>query len=405
MRREATWSARRKAGPRSFWPTQEQELLLKAALLRGPRAMEAWRAWRSHIDVDQLDRGSRSLLPLLYRNLTDHNVEDPLMDRFRGVYRRTWYENHTRFREVASLLRAFHGEGIQTMILKGAALTLLQYKDHGARPMEDIDVLVPTEQAAAAIGLPAKLGWIPWERPLEAFGDEYLSTRHSHGFRDAANRQLDLHWHALADSRYSGADDDFWHNAVPVEISDTVTRALDPTDQLLHVCVHGILGKGLTPLFLWIADATTILNTSGVVIDWQRLVAHARKRRLVLQLEDALTYLEDLLHAPIPPTALQSLQSTHVSWIERLEHRTRTRLPGLTGRLPRLWFHFLRSSQRGDGAPLRFGLWGFPSFLQATWGLNHLWQLGHPTAEHLCHSKRRVGAPRGRALTVTPSTW
>jgi hypothetical protein len=334
--------------------------------------MEAWRAWRSHIDVDQLDRGSRSLLPLLHQNLVAHDVEDPLMDRFRGVYRRTWYENHTRFREVASLLRAFHDEGIDTMILKGAALTLLHYKDHGARPMEDIDVLIPTEQATAAIGLLAELGWIPWQRPLEAFGDEYLSARHSHSFRDAANRQLDLHWHALADSRHPGADDEFWRNAVPVEICDTATRALDPTDQLLHVCVHGVLGKGLAPLLLWIADATTILNTSGVVIDWDRLVAHARRRRLVLQLKDALTYLEGLLDAPIPPTALQG---THVSWIERLEHRTKTRLPGPAGRLPRLWFHFLRSSQRGDGAPLQFGLRGFPSFLRVTWGLDHLWQL------------------------------
>lgn len=375
MRRQTTRSAHRRASDSDLRPTPEQELLLKAALLRGHPAMEAWQAWSSHLHVDQLDKGSRSLLPLLYRNLAAHSVEDPLMDRFRGVYRRTWYENQTRFRDAASLLRAFHDAGIQTMILKGAALTLLHYRDHGVRPMEDIDVLVHTEQAAAAIDLLAELGWMPWRRSPEAFSDDYLSTRHSHGFRDASNRQFDLHWHALADSRYSGADDDLWGNAVSVEIHGTLTRALDPTDQLLHVCVHGIVGKGLAPLLSWIADATTILNTSGAEIAWERLVAHARRRRLVLQLKDALTYLEGLLNAPIPPTALQSLHGTHLSWIERLEHRTRTRLPGLTGQLPRLWFRFLRSSQRGDGAPLRFGLRGFPRFLQVTWGLDHLWQL------------------------------
>ena len=32
--------------------------------------------------------------------------------------------------------------GIEPMLLKGAALTLLHYRDSGLRPMEDVDILV-----------------------------------------------------------------------------------------------------------------------------------------------------------------------------------------------------------------------------------------------------------------------
>ena len=45
-------------------PTHEQELLLKAALLTGEACRKAWKAWKSRIDIENLDYGSSRLLPL-----------------------------------------------------------------------------------------------------------------------------------------------------------------------------------------------------------------------------------------------------------------------------------------------------------------------------------------------------
>ena len=56
-----------------FWPTHEQELLLKAVLLQGEGSIAAWKSWADAIDFDQLDAGSQRLLPLLYRNLVNQN--------------------------------------------------------------------------------------------------------------------------------------------------------------------------------------------------------------------------------------------------------------------------------------------------------------------------------------------
>ena len=47
------------------WPTREQERLLRAALLRGPLALEAWDEWKAGADMDHLDAGSYRLLPQL----------------------------------------------------------------------------------------------------------------------------------------------------------------------------------------------------------------------------------------------------------------------------------------------------------------------------------------------------
>lgn len=357
----------------SYWPTREQELLLRAALLQGSTAITAWHEWESRVDIDRLDQGSQRLLPLLYHNLHGHHVETPLMGRLKGFYRVTWYRNQIAFHDVAALLTAFHNSGIQTLILKGAALVSLHYKDHGLRPMSDVDILVRSEKASAAINLLVKLGWGPKQKPLKVFDDSYFSFRHGHGFEDGNGLQLDLHWHALLECCYKGADDDFWDSAVLTELHGVSTYALNPTDQLLHVCVHGAELNSV-PSFRWVADAMMIINTAHSEIDWERLITQAQKRRLILQLSGALSYLRDRLDAPIPSAVLQGLQKTPVSIIEAVEYQSRTRLPGLVGAMAKIGFCYLRSSRSKNNSILRT-LIDFPKFLRGVWALDHLWQV------------------------------
>ena len=56
--------------------------------------------------------------------------------------------------------------GIEPMLLKGAALTLLHYRDSGLRPMEDVDILVRTHQWRAAVDCAHRSGM-----EAEGFGD------------------------------------------------------------------------------------------------------------------------------------------------------------------------------------------------------------------------------------------
>lgn len=58
------------------WPTRQQELLLQAALMRGPKAFEAWNQWRSSVDIEKLDPESLRLLPQLHDTLRREGVSD-----------------------------------------------------------------------------------------------------------------------------------------------------------------------------------------------------------------------------------------------------------------------------------------------------------------------------------------
>jgi hypothetical protein len=152
------------------------------------------------------------------------------------------------------------------------------------------------------------------------------------------------------------------------------TRALNPTDQLLHVCVHGAEWNP-TPSFRWVADAVTIVNTAQPEIDWDRLITQTQKRRLVLPLRDTLSYLQGPVNAPVPPAVLGELHDMPVSKVERMEHKTRIYPRGLMGDLPKDWFLYLRYSQPENNTGLQPQLAGFPRYLQHLWMMDHLWQV------------------------------
>ena len=312
-----------------FRPTPQQELLLRAALLSGAEAAGAWSQWRASADMDHLDPGCFRLLPLLYHNLKAQGVSDPQMNKLKGIHRMAWCRNQDLLERFASLLRAFDEERIGTMVLKGAAVTLLHYRDHGLRPMQDLDILVRPDAAPAAIALLERLGWKPQRALPEGARESFFGTVHSLPFTDAAGRECDLHWHVLTECCYPRADDDFWEASSPLDMHGAQTRALCPADQLLHICVHGARWNAVMPI-RWVADAMVILRTSPE-LDWHRLVAQARERRIVLPLRETLQYLRDLLNAPLPAGAMEELASFPVRPVERMEYRVRDPPAGKAG--------------------------------------------------------------------------
>jgi len=353
------------------WPTAEQELLLQAALLEGQPVIDAWQQWTSRVDIDDVDPGSYRLLPLVYRNLLGQGVTDPLLDKLKGVYRKTWFENQLLFHRMARVLQALHGEGIETLVLKGAALVPLYYRDYGLRPMQDFDLLVHPGDLARTIALLREMGWHRSESEALPL-DLVVPFRHALSFWKGAADQFDLHWYALRGRCWAEADDEFWAGAVAFQLGKVDTLALNPTDELLHTCVHGLAWNPVPP-FRWAADAMMVLNTSGPEIDWSRLVAQARQRRLSLPLTAALDYLARTLHAPAPPEALADLRSRVVSRFERIEYETVTRHDGgIVASLSRLLVSYERYAPHES-------LWHratyFPRYLQFNLEAPHLWQL------------------------------
>lgn len=346
-------------------------MLLRACLLCDEEGLNAYREWASRVDVEALDYGSFRMLPLLYRNLRRLGLETTVLDKFKGTYRQTHYQNKLAFHRVAALLNLLARAGIATLVLKGAALIPLYYGEAGVRPMADFDLVVRPEQALATIHLLQRSGW---ERePGLPLTPGFISVQYSWHFRLPAAAELDLHWYVFDQCCYPNADAESWESSVPVEIEGFPARTLNPADQLLHTCVHGAEWNPVPPL-RWIADAMTIFDRAAGQIDWQRLVRQTKERRLVPAVRDTLTYLQTRLDAPVPDAVLSDLRNAPVSLIERVEYRSRTSPPGNLPSLRKICFAYLRYRTR---TPVN-GSWrllAFPRYLQARWGASNLWQL------------------------------
>lgn len=353
----------------SSWISGEQRLLMRAALLKGNDAIQAWEKWAGNVNIDRIDIGSHRLLPLLYNNLCLHGIDHPLMNQLKGIHRHSWYKNQIMFKNIGTLMSSFEKTGIKTMVLKGAALNLLYYKNIELRPMNDFDVLVLQEQALEASSLLNKINFTS----VTHLKENYFTGVHAIPFVDVSGFRVDLHWHVISTCLERDADNDFWKGAIPVKINDVSTLALNPTDELLHVCAHRGISWSPSNLW-WVPDALTILYKSPE-IDWKRFLFNVQKFHLILPMRETLSYLYEEFNAPMSEEMLQTIMRSRTTIGERLEHKARTTPKELRGPFLELWKHFSTYKRSRGQSQLITLLWDFPDYLRVIWNINHLWQV------------------------------
>lgn len=369
-------------------PDARETLLIRAATGSGPSAVAAWEKWRDSGDFDALDGESVRIVPLLYRNLLRLGVQAPELVRYGSVYRHSWAANRLAFLASARALALLNDANIPTLLLKGAALTVLYYRDVGVRSMGDVDVLVPVARTADAIAALEAAGWFRDEELKAELTAAHLSTHHSAGFADPKGREIDLHWYASADARWPGADDELWRYSLPVEFEGVATLALSPTDLLYNVLAHGY--ASFAGHIRWAADAATILANPGNAIDWARFVRIAETRRMVLPLIASLSWLVRELGVVVPDSALSALAKAKVNRVDRLEFEHRNAAdPYTIGKVAlRHWCWHRRASP--VQTPLALTL-GFPDYLGRYYGVESAWELPRLLLERGIARIRRRG--------------
>jgi hypothetical protein len=344
----------------SCWPTPDQELLLGACLRTGPDAIDAWRRWRSRVDLDDVDDASFRLLPLLYRALQRHGVGDDVA-RLAGVYRWHWVRTQLQVRAAARVLDRLAAAGVPTLVLKGGAVGARYYGDHGVRPMDDLDVLVPPAYAAGALAALHADGW----RPRRSDVVHRLQFRHSADLQHADGGAVDLHWRVF--NEFTGARDEdaaSWDAAEPLRLAGRDTRALCPTDELLLACAHGLRWSPVAPI-RWLVDVATICSAAGARLDPERLRRTAVARNLVAPVTETAGWLRDVLGLPLPP-ALDGIATARPRRRDRWAHRVRM-APHRAGE--RLALHTLLFARRWRRRAPGFAWRSYAAFLACQWEL------------------------------------
>jgi GT2 family glycosyltransferase len=386
----------------SCWPDPLAEGLLRAAILPPDDAAAAWAAIRSQLVLDDLwDPEVHRLLPLVHANLRDVVVDDPDLPRLKGLHRRTWYENQLALHHVRPALDELHGAGITVLFLKGAPLALQHYGDLGLRPMADIDILVPWDEAARALDVLEHAGWVDTGGRSRA---QLFQRYHGSGLEHPDGGQLDVHWHLgtplLLPDDERASNDDFWAAAVPFVAPAHGIDALTlcPTDMLLHVIAHG-LWAGSASTVRWVADARVVIG-AGDAIDWPRLVDQATRRRIAPLVGDALRYLAEVVDAPVPAQVVDELRASQTTRRERGLLRALAgsssgpAVPGGVTHLRAYWAY-----TRLKWGPARAAR-ELPAFIADVWGLERTRDIPAAAATRVTRAVRPhpppAAAPAGR---------
>jgi hypothetical protein len=308
--------------------TSEQRLLLAAALGQGADARAAWAQWRATIDLEDIDGDSLRLLPLLARRLDDLADADPVRQVVRGVYRKAWVQNQLLVRRAATVVDSLAAAEVPSIVLKGASLIRYFGGDWGARPMYDVDILVPTTKIVGALDVVDTLGWKP-EQAVTASWVRWreLARAHACGFTAPDDSQLDLHWHVMAGSIGPHADDVFWDRAVPLQVGSLRAQALSDPDLLLHLLVHGGVSGPTTPLVQWVADAVIALRGMDVPAVHERLAEQARAHYALTVVKACLGAIVDLVDDEPAAAVLAAVERTRPVTLERLASGS-ARYPG-----------------------------------------------------------------------------
>lgn len=325
--------------------------LLVAAFGRVEHATAAWLAWSGERDLGALDPGELRLLPPVYHNLRAAGVDDAeIASIVKQMTRSMFVRTRLILHDAALTVALLDERGIDSMLLKGAALVAGGYCDARTRPMSDFDLLVRPADATAVASLLAEAGW------RHSFDRTALATRHAALF-EKQERCCDLHWWALWELRDAGADERFWRGAEGASIDGVKVRILRPEHQLLHVIVHGT--RAFDTAVRWIGDALAVLRTRGEAFDWELFAREAEARNVAHPVGDALAYLNETFEASVP-----------VDWIDALRSGDRSRLYAARPGDPQIGYVSALAHQSQ-----RHGLLWFLRNLQYAWGVKRMWQL------------------------------
>lgn len=306
-------SRRRGSAGRPRWrPTDEQSLLLHAAIDPGASGVASWQAWVRHPqNAADAGRALEELGPAIHERLGGERTV-PGLRTLAPAARWAWIQRQQGLRLAAQATRVLRGAEVEVVWLKGVALAAL-YPDSAPRPMGDIDLWVRPEQRRRAVEVLQGDGW-RWAQPV---GREEFRYRHARLLARGPGELLDLHWHALSSCCRPEDDEAFWSGTVTTGAGGIEARVLCPADQIVHAIAHAFFHRPRANT-RWVTDAMTAIR-GPLPIDWARVARQASGLRLVLSCREGLEYLSSEFHAPVPDDLVARLRHQEVTALERLE--------------------------------------------------------------------------------------
>lgn len=227
-----------------------------------------------------------------------------------------------RTRALLEIHERLAREGIEALVLKGAALAHLIYERPGLRPMSDVDLLVAPADLDRAARVVEELGYKPAGGPAPPAGHHHLPTVSR--TVDGLQVSIELHHDALApDNIGSIRLDTLTEPARAFTAGEVELRTLGHIDTLRHLCRHALEPRETMKIGSAL-DIMLYAHTFAAGIDWPRLRAEFPEVITMLQLLGYLVPRPPGLAGHVPESGPRAPQGVGVGMIplSRLRHRS-----------------------------------------------------------------------------------
>lgn len=220
-------------------------------------------------------------------------------------------------RELEPTLAVLNAADVPVMLLKGAALNLTLYSRSDLRPLSDLDLLVPAEQAVAArealIGAGCRPGF-DLVRPDFFPRYYYESELFSAGVHAV---RLDLHARPFRPLRLAITVPQaaFWANAQAVNVGKATAFVPCTETMWIHLAVHAALHD--CARLIWLYDLVRFAKHHRECIDWDRVVGLCRQWRVSRVAWTAVRRAKEQFGSVVPSEVEAALAAHPCHWRDR----------------------------------------------------------------------------------------
>ena len=234
-----------------------------------------------------------------YSALCDHgagSLPSPMKQRLKRRKLQVCGQALRHAAELARLNRAFASQGIDTISLKGVALSLRLFGDAAMRHVRDIDLMVKPAEIGRSDELLKACGYkctFPDFELTPKTEKKMLSHDHHRTyFHEQLQVMVELHWRI--DQWTAENVSELWQHCTKMNWLGTTARELDDAALLLYLCSHGAGHKW--SCLKWLNDVAALLQQKSQASDsrstWDAILEMAAR----FDLERALAQTALLVH-------------------------------------------------------------------------------------------------------------
>jgi hypothetical protein len=246
---------------------------------------------------------SHRVIGLVHRRLVDAGVDLPQrlaarLERERALAAALQLKSYRTIAAINSAMKC------PFLVVKGAALGAVWYRDPSLRWFTDVDVLVRRRDFGYVIDSLVGAGFDELSANWGGFLDHEVSEIPLAG----ADSTVDLHWDLVGVGAARRELDwdmaPLFERAEQVSLGSEVVATLDPPDTLLHLCINGGLDGARTLLRLVDID---VVARSGRV-DWTDFAKRAQAARACALSAAVLQRCASIVGTPLPHGLLADLE-------------------------------------------------------------------------------------------------